>query len=191
LLAVAANYVVNVRDIINRPGEQREKDFTVPAPEHFGEGLAVVPVGREVHISVRLESVHEGILASGWVETVADAQSARTLTEFELPLEVEFQELFAYPSEVPSDYTVHGDHVDLEPVVRDAVVLALPFQPEIPGETDQVDQVELADGISLVLADDEREAPLDERWAALAALRKDADAEQADAEQTDLSREER
>jgi uncharacterized protein len=185
---VAANYVVNVRDIINRPGEQREKDFTVAAPEHFGEGLAVVPVGREVHISVRLESVHEGILASGWVETVADAQSARTLTDFELPLEVEFQELFAYPSEVPSDYTVHGDHVDLEPVVRDAVVLALPFQPEIPGETDQI---ELADGISLVLADDEREAPLDERWAALAALRKDADAEQADAEQTDLSREER
>jgi uncharacterized protein len=180
---VAANYVVNVRDIINRPGEQREKEFTIAAPEHFGEGLAVVPVGREVHITVRLESVHEGILASGWIDTVADAQSARTLTEFELPLEVEFQELFACPSEVPSDYTVHGDHVDLEPVVRDAVVLSLPFQPEIPGEPDQI---ELAEGISLVLADDEREAPLDQRWAALAALREDADTEQ-----TDLSREER
>ena len=169
---MAANYVVNVRDILNRPGEQREKDFTIPAPEHFGEGLAVVPQGRDVHVSVRLESVHEGILASGFVETVADAQSARTLTEFQLPIEVEFQELFTYPSEVPSDYLVQGDHVDLEQVVRDAVVLALPFQPEIAGETEDI---ELAEGISLVLADDEREAPLDERWAALAKLRETTD----------------
>jgi uncharacterized protein len=174
---VAANYVVNVRDIVNRPGEQREKELTVAAPEHFGEGLAVVPAGREVHIEVRLESVHEGILASGRIETVADAQSARTLTEFELPLEVEFQELFAYPSEVPSDYEVSGDLLDLEPVVRDAVVLALPFQPEIAGEPEDI---ELAEGISLVLADDEREAPVDERWAALAKLRESADREQAD-----------
>lgn len=180
---MAANYVVNVRDIVNRPGEQRAKEFTIAAPEHFGEGLAVVPQGREVHVEVRLESVHEGILATGRVETVADAQSARTLAEFELPVEVEFQELFAYPSEVPSDYEVQGDHVDLEPVVRDAVVLFLPFQPEIAGETENI---ELGEGITLVFADEQAEAPVDERWAALAHLR-----ENADREQTDVPREER
>ena len=132
---MATNYLVNVRDLINRPGEQRERELTIHAPEKLGEGLAWVPEGREVHVELRLESVHEGILATGTVDTVAEAQSARTLAEFELPVEVEFQELFAYPSEVPSDYEVQGDHVDLEQVVRDAVVLALPFQPVKPGET--------------------------------------------------------
>ncbi|WP_210480821.1 DUF177 domain-containing protein [Naasia sp. SYSU D00948] len=178
-----ANYLVNVRDLINRPGEQRERELTLNIPEKLGEGLAWVPEGRELHIDLRLESVHEGILATGDVDTVADAQDARTLDEFELPVEVEFQELFAYPSEVPSDYEVQGDHVDLEQVVRDAVVLALPFQPVKPGEPGRV---ELPEGIALVLADDEREAPLDERWAALAKLR-----DSADREKTDVPREER
>ncbi|HEY8589140.1 MAG TPA: DUF177 domain-containing protein [Naasia sp.] len=176
-------YLVNVRDILNRPGEQREREITIAAPEKLGEGLAWVPEGRELFIRLRLESVHEGILATGTVDTVADAQSARTLTDFEMPLEVEFQELFAYPSEVPSDLVVQGDHVDLEQVVRDAVVLALPFQPEIAGEPETI---ELAEGISLVLADEEREAPLDERWAALAPL-----IEGADRETEDVPREER
>ncbi len=174
---MAEKYLVNVRDLINKPGEQRKRELVVLVPEKLGEGLAWVPEGRELRIDLRLESVHEGILATGTVETVADAQSARTLTEFELPVEVEFQELFAYPSEVPSDYEVQGDHVDLEQVVRDAVVLSLPFQPVIAGETDNV---ELAEGITLVLADEERETPVDDRWAALAQLRESLDRENPD-----------
>ena len=170
-------YLVNVRDIVNRPGEQRERALRFPSPERMGAGLAWVPEGREIVIDLRVESVHEGILATGTVDTVADAQSARTLDEFELPVEVEFQELFAYPSEVPSDYTVQGDHVDLEQVVRDAVVLSLPFQPMSPQEVDDID---LPDGITLVLADKEREAPIDQRWAALARLRSTADGEDQD-----------
>ncbi|BDI21859.1 DUF177 domain-containing protein [Herbiconiux sp. L3-i23] len=171
-------YLVNVRDLLNRPGEMRERELDFANPEKLGEGLAWVPEGRAIEIDFRLESVHEGILVSGEARTTADAQSARTLRDFDLPIEVDFQELFAYPSEVPSDYEVQGDHVDLEPVVRDAVVLALPFQPEFPGESDEV---ELPEGITLVVADDEAEAPLDQRWAALAQLRED----------TDVSKEER
>lgn len=174
---MTGNYLVNIRDIKNRPGELRERELTVASPEKLGEGLAWVPAGREVHIDLRLESVHEGILVTGNVDTVADAQSARTLTDFELPVEVEFQELFAYPSEVPSDYEVQGDHVDLEQVVRDAVVLFLPFQPVIAGEPDTV---ELAEGITLVLADEERETPVDDRWATLAQLREDLDRDNPD-----------
>ena len=171
-------YLINVRDLLHQPGEQRERELKFANPEKLGEGLAWVPVGREIVIDLRFEVIHEGVLVSGEVSTVADAQSARTLTDFELPLEVDFQELFAYPSEDPFDYEVQGDHVDLEQVVRDAVVLALPFQPEMPGEPEEI---ELADGITLVLADDEVEAPLDERWAALGQLR----------EQTDVPREEK
>ncbi len=171
-------YLVNIRDLHNKPGELRERVLTFPVPEKLGEGLAWVPEGREMEIDLRLEAVHEGILVTAEVNVTADAQSARTLTDFELPIEVDFQELFAYPSEVPSDYEIDGDTIDLEQVVRDSVVLALPFQPEFAGEADEV---ELPEGITMVLADDEREAPLDERWAALAKLR----------DQTDVREEER
>jgi len=165
-------YLLNVRDLVRSPGEQRERETTIASTEKLGEGLAWIPVGREIDLFLRLESMHEGILITGEINTTADAQSARTLTDFQLPIEVDFQELFAYPSEVPSDYEVQGDHVDLEQVVRDAVVLALPFQPEFAGESDEV---ELAEGITLVLADDEPEPKLDERWAALAQLREPTD----------------
>jgi uncharacterized protein len=183
-------YLIHVRDLVNRPGEMREREAVFANPEKLGEGLAWVAEGREIEIEYRLESVHEGILVTGEVFTVADAQSARTLREFELPLEVDFQELFAYPSEVASDYEVQGDTVDLEPMVRDAVVLALPFQPEFPGESDDI---ELPEGITLVVADDSAEAPLNERWAALAGLREEPGArEDPEApEDTDVPTEER
>jgi uncharacterized protein len=175
-------YLVNVRDLVHHAGELRERHLNFESPEKLGEGLAWVPAGREIDIELRLESVHEGILITAELTTVADAQSARTLKDFQLPLEVDIQELFAYPSGEPFDYEVQGDHVDLEQVVRDAVVLSLPFQPEDPdGDSD----IELAEGITLVLADDEHEAPLDQRWASLAAFR------EGGPEQTDVSKEER
>jgi uncharacterized metal-binding protein YceD (DUF177 family) len=44
-------------------------------------------------------------------------------------VEVEFQELFGYPGTEAIDFEVQDDHVDLETLVRDAIVLSLPFQP--------------------------------------------------------------
>ena len=178
-MAAKNPYDLNVRDLVRRPGEMRERTLTINVPEHLGEGLAVVPEGREIEIRYRLESIHEGILASAEVDTVADAQCSRCLRDIKVPVQVEFQELFAYPSDEPFDYEVHGDHVDLEPVVRDAVVLSLPFQPECAEGCPS--EVELGPGITLVLSDDESdEAPLHERWAALAKFR----------ESTDVTREE-
>jgi uncharacterized protein len=66
------------------------------------------------------------------------------------------------------DYTVFDDHVDLEPLVRDAVVLSLPFQPVC-----QEDCLGLCPECGVRLLDNpghEHEAPIDSRWAALAGL---------------------
>jgi uncharacterized protein len=170
--------MVNVRDIVNRPGEMREFDLTIVAPEHLGEGMLQVREGRELFVHVRVESVHEGILASGDVETIAEGHTARTLTEMQQTVEVEFQELFAYSLDEAFDYQVLDDHVDLEPVIRDAVVLSLPFQPELPNE--QLD-FELGSGINLVLSDSEETTPeVDARWAALAGYQASTDSSAGD-----------
>src|SRR5690606_18681323 len=122
-------YEENVRDIAHRPGEMRERERGFDIPEGFGEALAVVPAGERMDLEIRLESVHEGILAAVRVETTMHAQCGRCLQNFTAPFEVEFQELFAYTPTEADEYGVHGDHVNLEPPLRDAVVLALPFQP--------------------------------------------------------------
>lgn len=159
-------YEENVREIMGRPGEMRERERSVEAPEAFGEALAAVPAGERIDLDVRLESVHEGILVSATARTTMHAECGRCLTPFTAPLEVEFQELFAYTPTEADEHGVHGDHVNLEPPLRDAVVLALPFQPvcrpDCPGldpETGRLRDAEAAES-----------TVVDPRWAALAGL---------------------
>ncbi|WP_336659596.1 YceD family protein [Leucobacter sp. USHLN153] len=159
-------YQENIRDIINRPGEMRERSRTLTVPEKFGEGLAEIREGAELRLDVRLESVHEGILVSADVETTMHAECGRCLKDFTTPFQVEFQELFAYTPTEADEYGVHGDHVDLEPPLRDAVVLALPFQPvcrpDCPGLDPESGELRDAEAAATSTAG------TDPRWAALA-----------------------
>ncbi len=153
-----------VRDIVRKPGEMREHSLTIPSPQRWGEGIVSVPQGKEIDLDVRLESVHEGILVSGTVDTEYEGECARCLREIAAPLEVEFQELFEYPGGETADFEVQDDHVDLETLVRDATVLALPFQPVCQPDCPGLDPVT---GERLTEPAGATQAPVDPRWAAL------------------------
>ena len=159
-------FSLNVRDLVNRPGEMREQRLAIPVAEQLGEGLVSVKEGSELDLDVRLESVHEGVLVTAEVDAVAEGECGRCLIDIALPVEVEFQELFAYHSGEAFEYEVQDDHVDLESLIRDAVVLALPFQPvcrpDCPG-LDPETGLRLADHPELVTRVEN-----DPRWAALA-----------------------
>jgi len=161
-------YSVGVHDLIHRPGEMREQTLSVVVPEKLGEGLVSVAAGDRLDIDLTLESIHEGIVISAQASATATGVCGRCLRDVALPVEVDFQELFAYSSEEAFDYEVHDDHVDLEPLVRDAVVLALPFQPvcqpDCPGLDPETGER---------LADHPGRPPqetADPRWSALAAF---------------------
>lgn len=166
-------FLVNVRELVNRPGEMREEHLTIPVAEQMGEGLVAVREGAELDLEVRLESVHEGILVTAEVDAVAEGECGRCLIDIALPVQVEFQELFAYHSGEAFEVEVQDDHVDLEPLIRDAVVLSLPFQPvcrpDCPG-LDPVTGVRLADHPELVTPEHR-----DPRWAALAGFQASED----------------
>ena len=153
---------------MHRPGEMREKVLDIVVPEAFGNAVIGVPLGAPMHVDVRLESLHDGILVSADIDVTAIGECVRCLIEVEQQLEVDLQELFAYSNDEAFDYEVENDSVDLEPVIRDAIVLALPFQPvcreECPGLCPQC-------GVRFL--DDPghgHEASVDPRWAALAGL---------------------
>jgi uncharacterized protein len=167
--------VLDIRELGRRPGAQRKLRLSVTAPAGLGTDVLGVPEGTDLELQLRLEAVVEGVLASGtaWVQLVGEC--VRCLEAIERTLDVEFQELYAFEdSDVEDDEAsrLEGDLLDLEPVVRDAVVLALPFQPvcrdDCPGLCTQC-------GARLADDPDHRHEPeVDPRWAALAALAGDA-----------------
>ncbi|MEP6479514.1 MAG: DUF177 domain-containing protein [Rhodoglobus sp.] len=161
-------YVLQVFDLLHKPGEMREQQLDFDVPEGYGNAVIGVRNGADMRIDARLESLHDGILVSGDVSTTAEGECVRCLIDVSIPIEVEFQELFAYSFDEAFDYTVHDNQVDLEQVVRDAVVLSLPFQPVC-----QADCTGLCPVCGVRLLDNpghEHEAPVDPRWAALAGL---------------------
>ena len=158
-------FVLPVREIVRHPGEMREHSLEIPLPETWGEGIVAVEAGSQLDLEVRLESVHEGILVSGTADADYTGVCGRCLTDIAAPVEVEFQELFAYPGEEETDFEVQDDHVDLETVVRDAVVLSLPFQPVCQPDCPGLDPETGLRRTENTVA--ESTAPIDPRWSAL------------------------
>ncbi|MDX6367492.1 MAG: hypothetical protein QOK30_2568 [Nocardioidaceae bacterium] len=163
--------VINTHELGRRPGSMRTLELSVPAPEDLGIELIGVPAGSPVEVELRLEAVMEGVLASGRAWVTLSGECARCLEPLEDDLEVTLQELYVYPeSDAEEDEAsrLEGELLDLEPVLRDAVVLALPFRPvctpDCPG---------LCLECGARLQDDPghtHEESIDPRWAALSTL---------------------
>ncbi|WP_159498640.1 DUF177 domain-containing protein [Microbacterium sp. 18062] len=160
----------------------REASFGVDVGEKWGEGLVAVAEKERLELDVRLESVHEGILVSGEATTRATGICGRCLIDVTEPVEVEFQELFAYPGGEAADFEVQDDHVDLETLVRDATVLSLPFQPVCRPDCPGLDP-ETGERLAENPGAGPREV-LDPRWAALAELASDRDTEPGESGQS-------
>ncbi|WP_308159138.1 DUF177 domain-containing protein [Curtobacterium sp. ISL-83] len=162
---VISPYALRVRDLAHRPGEMREHSLDIQVPDAMGAGLIAVREGATMQLDVRLEGLHEGVLVSGHASAEATGECSRCLIEISEPVEVDFAELFAYDASEEFDFFVHDDLVDTEQVVRDAVVLSLPFQPvcrpDCPG-LDPVTGERLAD-----IGERRASEIVDPRWAAL------------------------
>jgi uncharacterized protein len=157
----------------------QEVSLTVPAPAGIGIMSIGVPEGSEIELDLRLESVIDGVLVSGTALVQLTGECSRCLDPISDELEVDIQELYVYEEtdsrgrpvarneqddEDDEQYHVVEEHLDLEPVLRDAVVLDLPLAPvcrdDCPG---------LCPQCGFRLEDDpaHQHDLIDPRWAAL------------------------
>ncbi len=154
---------------------------SVDAPANLGVEVIGVPDDATVELELRLESVMEGVLVTGTARAPLTGECVRCLEPLERELSADFQEMFSYPDaddrsrEAESGDDAEDEDVlfledglfDLEPVLRDAVVLSLPLQPvcreDCPG---------LCPDCGARLADDpdHHHDAVDDRWAALQGL---------------------
>ncbi len=172
-----APLVLDTRQLPRQAGAMRTVVRVIPAPQDLGLALIGVPEGTDLSLDLRMEWVGEGVLVSGQVSGRLAGECARCLRVIDTNLEVAIQELFASPDSI-TDVTTEEDEVgrlqddliDLEPTVRDAVVLALPSSPlcraDCPG---------LCPGCGAhwddLPAGHHHEEQVDPRWAALKNLR--------------------
>ncbi len=120
---------VDVRDLLGHPGASRTVHVSEPVSGLATE-VASVPEDRPVAAELLFESVVEGLLVTGPLEGTMVLLCARCLKPLESAFHIDVQELFA-PGVVPEDdeYPVVEGFVDLEPMIRDAVLLSMPFAP--------------------------------------------------------------
>ena len=174
-------FVFEVHEFGLRPGAMRQFDRDLPAEKlSGGEGSTLDDLytseAADLLLDLRLESVVEGVLATGRVSGSLVAECVRCLDPVEVEVDADFQELFYYDledlsqEELEEAVSVVEDMVDTEALVRDAIMLELPLQPlcepDCPGLCAEC-------GASLAEDPEHGHESLDPRWAALGALAAD------------------
>jgi uncharacterized protein len=170
-------FVFDVRDLGRRPGAMRLYDRDVPADALLGgkatlDGLYTTQAA-DLLLDLRLESVVEGVLATGHVSGSLAGQCVRCLDPVEVDVDAEFQELYYYgvedltAEEAEEALVVVEELISVESPGHDAVMLALPLQPlcqdDCPGLCAEC-------GARLVDDPDHGHETVDPRWDALRGL---------------------
>lgn len=134
-------WVFNTRELVRRPGTMRTVHRSIEMVTAMGTEVIAIAPGTVVDVEVRMESVVEGVLATAQVNASATGLCVRCLDGVNVDVDVTVQELFAYSDRAAHHLSVGDiedeeerheldeDLMDLEPVVRDAVVTTLPYQP--------------------------------------------------------------
>jgi uncharacterized protein len=122
-------FVVDVASLRRHAGNRRREQRQAPVT-----GLAIsgsrVPDGGEVGVDVMLEALHGGaVMVEGGVTAPWEGDCRRCLGPASGSLTMAVRELFETGSDEEETYRLEDDRIDLEPLVRDAVLLELPQAP--------------------------------------------------------------
>jgi uncharacterized protein len=121
---------IDVRDLLGRPGVSKVEQVSGTV-EDLETELAGVADDAPIRGELILESLSEGILASGRLEGAFALRCARCLREFERGFAVDLHELFVeFPHEDSDEYPLDPEgFLEPEQMVRDVVGVELPFAP--------------------------------------------------------------
>ena len=122
-------WLVNVSNLRRDLGTRRRDHLY--GPVHGATGAcAAVPDDAEAEADLTFEALNPStVIVSGTVTAPWQGTCRRCLGEASGTVAAEVRELFEEGSDGEETYPMHGDQVDAEPLVRDAVLLDLPAAP--------------------------------------------------------------
>ena len=167
--------VLQVADLVDRPGTSRRVQLALPAPADLD--LPLTSVVEPVRLDGEIASVVEGLLVRGMLRADLRMQCSRCLTDLGVEVAADVTELFinearivAPAAEVEEGYEIRDAAIDLDTLVRDALVPAVPYQALCESACRGLCPT---CGVNLneVAGDHGHEPVGDPRWAALETLR--------------------
>jgi uncharacterized protein len=118
---------VSVTDL-RLPGASRDVDVSAPLPGLRTDAVEV-PGNEPVHGHLHLERVCDGVVARGEIDARWQGLCSRCLAPVSGETSVHVDELFEEDPVEGETYRLDHDQLDLEPLVRDALMLELPHTP--------------------------------------------------------------
>jgi uncharacterized protein len=122
--------VIDVRDLVGRYGAWKTEKVSGTIDD-LATTLAGLSDDTPVTGELVLESLEEGILASGSLQGALSLRCARCLKEFEQGISLELREIFVqFPHEDSDEYPLDPEgFLDPHQMMRDAIGVELPFAP--------------------------------------------------------------
>ena len=181
-------WAVSVAQVSTRAGQSIPVDRDFPAPEGIGDQVVGIPAGTPVHVAGNIDSLVDGLLLQAHISAPLNTECTRCLR----PVNTSIQDdpVVFFPYKEPEPEPTHGKEeilaeqeeasgqtyplasggafMDLEALLRDTLVEALPLQPlcrpDCRGLCPQC-------GMDLNDHPDHHHEIMDDRWAALAGLK--------------------
>ncbi len=144
-------WALSVASLTASAGRSRDVDARFPAPSGIGDEVIGVREGDEVHVTGRIDSVVDGLVLTAHIDAPVHAECTRCLTPLDHAWGVDVTAFFPYDSAAFADEADDGHEVqivageeedgdvyplsddrtiaDLEALLRDTLVEALPLQP--------------------------------------------------------------
>src|SRR5688500_3468047 len=131
--ADARDRIVRVADLIDRPGTSRRVDLTLPPAADLDLDMATLQ--GDIRFDGVIESVVDGLLVRGLVSADVAMSCARCLIDLRQQISADVVELFTDPAtaesadDVEEGYEIGDGTIDLDTLLRDALVPAVPYRP--------------------------------------------------------------
>ncbi|KFJ08199.1 YceD family protein [Bifidobacterium tsurumiense] len=149
-------WAISVMQVASRPGQSEVIDSKFPAPSGIGDNIIGVDEGDELTLKGSMSSIVDGLILSGTITAPVHAECTRCLKPISRDWDVNVTVFFPYESKADSAGTKNGktgkdedadivageeesedmyplsadgNFADVEALLRDALVEALPLQP--------------------------------------------------------------
>ncbi len=119
---------VHVGEHLRRPGIARSHHLVVPVD--WSVDMSHVVPDPPLDAELQLVATSGGVVVKGDVDVTARHICARCTTEFQQPMSIDILQVVERatpPGEEGGDYRLEGEEIDLEPILRDEVLLSMPL----------------------------------------------------------------
>lgn len=134
MTAPLSDHLLNVADLVERPGASREVDLGLAVPDDFDMPLA--SVYEPVRLVGVIESVVDGLLVRGALRATLGLSCARCLQPVSRDVHIDAVELYMDPAQLDDDdeevepgYELADGYLHLGALLRDGLSAAIPYRP--------------------------------------------------------------